>query len=65
VPTITGAPSFRSTICGPIGLPPTMAATRTPASCPALEMSAATWRHSSRVGTTTSAWTTASLGSTS
>src|SRR5829696_2331229 len=65
VPTTTWAPSLRATIWGPRGRPPTIATARTPASRPAVSMSPATWRQSSRVGTTTRAWTSGSSGSTS
>ena len=47
------------------GRPPTIATARTPASRPAVSMSPATWRHSSRVGTRTRACTSGSSGSTS
>ncbi len=57
VPTTTWAPSLRATIWGPSGRPPTTETTRTPVSLPAASRSPATCRHSSRVGTTTRAWT--------
>ena len=62
VPT-TMCPPARSCDCWVrIGAPPKTATTSTPLRSPNVRIACVTWMHSSRVGVSTSAWTSCSLG---
>ena len=64
VPTTTCAFSFSREAWSRIGAPPKTATTEIPRRSPYARSACVTWMHSSRVGVSTSAWTSMSSGST-
>ena len=64
VPTTIWAFSFSRAAWSRIGAPPKMATTLMPRWSPYARRACVTWMHSSRVGVSTSAWTSGSSGST-